>query len=718
MQLLRRLLPTWALLAAAVLLPADGRAEGVTLTGNLSYQGSKSDTKFKATGEEIDGDSSRFTQLYNIELRKQLFPYLGFRTGALLTRDNNRTTTEDIRTKLTRENQTYFFELDLTNPIYRAGFTYRDIEDSVDGTRVADQKILRDEYTTFINWRPDALPSVDVNYRYVDVRDKPRTRETVGKFLNLNTRYDFYNLGLDYTYLRTDRDDRLRDLGQLDEVHDGSLDYTTTLLGGRVSANGGSQLIYRTSDPSGGESVRLQTSPFRDAFFLLDDSTPENNTPGEFTTVGPGNPLTTVDIGGGGPLNLVSFGVEFASPTRVDTVYALPLEDPMDPSLASPAEIDAVADRFSWRVFSSDDQEFWREQRVTRATYDAFENRFEISFSSSGNPRYIKVATEPLSGGPTRSILISELQTFETAGGGPGETFRSFRQVYNLGLRSELSPDTTSFFDTFYQVEDLDPGDKSTLLTNSIGLRHSFGPRLGGSARYMRSLTRRPDADTVNNSFVASLRADHLDTFYQTLTYSFIKDSGDLGSGNTHSVWLRNNAVLHPSWSASLDLGYFRKSSEDRPTDHGPTSRIISSLRPNRWMNFNLDYTFQLTKSKHEGTRRQHKWSFQAFIVPTDKLSMFALLSYNDDGRSDHEFDQTYSASWLPFGEGDLDFSLAYHRTKRRSGADEEAINSELGWQIRRGLRGVLRYRIGTSESDVLETDFSVFSAELQFFFR
>jgi hypothetical protein len=723
-QLIRRLLPTWALLVAAALSPAEGRAEGIRLSGELTYQDQKEDTESKQTGEETDTDFSRFSQLYNIELEKQLFPYVDLRAGLLLDRNNGRLTTDDSRTKVTDRTRAYFFDLALNNPNYRAGLTYRDTEEELDGTNLPDMEIFRETYNAFVHWRPDALPSIDLNYRHSRAHDKPKTRKVKLDFLDLNSRYSYKNLALEYTYNRTDLKERIQNSGQLDILHDGSMAYATTLLGGRVSATGRSQLTYRTSDPSGRQSIQLQTSPPQGTYFLLDDSTPESNTPGEFTTVNAANPLTNVDIGPAGPPNLVSFGVEFPSPTRIDTVHVLPLEDSTDPSLASPAEIDAVADLFSWQVFSSDDQETWTELNVTRATYEVFENRFEISFLSPADVRFIKVATEPLSGGAPRSILIWQLQTFETVADSAGATIRSFRQNYSLGLRSELSADTSSFYDLYYQIEDLDPsGRRRTLLTNSIRFRHLFGQKLVGTTRYLRSISRKSgdDDDSVHNvqdSFVASLRADHLATFYQTLTYSAVYSHGDLGSSNTNTIWLRNSAELHPDWSASLDLGYARRSTPDEPTRYGPTVRFLSTLAPNRRMNFSLDYTFSLTKEKHERTRRQHKWHLSSFFVPTDTLSMVATFTYNDDGTDGHQLSQDYSVTWAPFLDGDLDFSLTYRRLEDRSDRKQESITPALRWQLRRGLLGILSYSIGSEESRTQKRDVNVFTAQLQFAFR
>jgi hypothetical protein len=722
--ILRCLLAAGTILVAAALLPVDGRAEGITVAGDLLYENSKSNIESKQTGEEVDVDFSRFYQQYFIELAKEIFPFVDLRTGLLLERTKTKTTTDagvdDFRSKLTDRTRAYFFELRLDNPMYGAGLTYRDTEDKISGTNLPDLKIFREEYTGHLTYRPDLLPSANLTYRRNRTYNRPRTQEVVLDFLNVDTQYEYENLRLDYTYTRNDVEERIDGIGEKQLVHDGEMSYTTGLLGDRVSVKAGSQLTYRVSDPSGTSVVRLPTSFPDGSFYLLDDSTPESNAAGEFTTVDLANPLTDVNIGPDGPQNLVSFGVEFSSPTQVDAVYVLPLEDATNPSLASPGEIDAVADEFIWQVFSSDDQETWTELNVIGVSYEVFENRFEISFSSPADVRFLKVATTPLSGGATRDILISQLQTFETVGSSPGTTVRSFRQIYNLGLRSELSTDTRTFYDLYYKVEDLDPSaGRRTWLTNSVGLKHAFGPRLQGSTRFMRTVITRPNEDDgIQNSYVAALRADHLDTFYQTLTYSYLYNRDDDGSDKTSSVWLRNNVKLHPNWSSSLDFGYVRRSPLVRPTSSKGAIRLMSSLNPNRWMSFRLDHWLSWEREKHQGTRRQHRWNFSGFLVPTDALSVFADLSYNDDGFGDHRFSQDYSVHWGPFPDGDLDLSLTYRRFENRSDRKGESITPEARWEIRPGLLGILSYRISSEETETLERDVNVFTAELQFAFR
>ena len=83
-------------------------------------------------------------------------------------------------------------------------------------------------------------------------------------------------------------------------------------------------------------------------------------------------------------------------------------------------------------------------------------------------------------------------------------------------------------------------------------------------------------------------------------------------------------------------------------------------------MHFSLDHWLSWRFEKHEGSRRLHKWDFSAFVVPTDALSLFADLSYTDQGLGGHELSQDYSVNWGPFPDGALDLSLTYRRFENR----------------------------------------------------
>ena len=97
-------------------------------------------------------------------------------------------------------------------------------------------------------------------------------------------------------------------------------------------------------------------------------------------------------------------GLDFLVATEINTLFVW-----VDRDVAQ------VADAFSWRIYTSDDNQNWDlRQTVSPAIYSPTFNRFEIRFTNV-NARYVKVVTAPLS--PTvpfassfPTILVTELQ--------------------------------------------------------------------------------------------------------------------------------------------------------------------------------------------------------------------------------------------------------------------------------------------------------------------
>jgi hypothetical protein len=123
-----------------------------------------------------------------------------------------------------------------------------------------------------------------------------------------------------------------------------------------------------------------------------------------------------LDIGlGGDETTLTNIGVDLGFEVAVDQIYIW-----VDRSLTS-----AVADSFSWDVYTSPDNTNSSTWTLTATVFPAdfgiFENRFKIPFTQV-NTRFIKVVTTPIS--PTvpdsanfPNIFVTEMQAFVTVPG-------------------------------------------------------------------------------------------------------------------------------------------------------------------------------------------------------------------------------------------------------------------------------------------------------------
>ena len=182
-----------ALLFAAAQAPAIELAEGAQLTiqSDLEYIGSDIETEDRRTGEKTDSEFSFFRQTYNMELQKELFPYLSFRGGGHLELIDSSNDTEGEKTGFEEKTDRLFAELDWQNPLYTASGAYRRRNFKFDPRDASSTTFHREEYSGLWHWRPVGLPSLDVDYNRFHSWDDDDTRDSVTKLLVAKSRYNY-----------------------------------------------------------------------------------------------------------------------------------------------------------------------------------------------------------------------------------------------------------------------------------------------------------------------------------------------------------------------------------------------------------------------------------------------------------------------------------------------------------------------------------------------
>jgi hypothetical protein len=691
-----------ASLAAVVIAasPAGVSAEGgrISLRADLEYLYAEAETKAEKTTS--DSEFSRLRQKYDVELQKEIFPFLEFRTGGIFELIDAGTAVDAwnhadgifSRDETGSDETTswLFAELNLDNPLYRAGTAYRRRKLELDSfskrarldssgvpTREefdSSSSVTREEFSGLFRWRPAGLPTFDLDVESVHAWNSDDTRDLTIDRVILENRYDYRDFSYDYTYTRNDTDDEIRQFGSLTQSHIGGMQYSADFFNDRLELTSAARLSYQLLEPRREGQIEEPTIPRGDEFYIEDDSDPEHSDPGDITEVN-GRPLSDINIGVGNLNPLVAVGLDFGFPTAVDRVHVLPLpKADFDDLLATPGEIASVANGYEWRVFWSDDQETWNEiVEDVEAIYAVIEDRFEISFARVNGARFIKVVVNPQPDIPWE-IRTAEIRAFTTFDVSPGMEIQDFDQNFNLGLRWAFSDRTDTSYEAFFRYRNTKPFDTTRLmLTNSISLRHLFSPKLVASARILRTdSTRTGRDDVVHHSYTASLRADHLDTFRQTLVYSGLHDDVGGGPSFANSLFLRTDADFYAGWSSNLDLGF----SWERPVDGGDftssTLRIGTKLDPHPRLNFAIDYRFTLNTETGEPSWIDQNARFQGFWVPIRTLSFFAAvrLRYRERESGGLKVSQDYSVNWAPFPDGLLRLSLGYNQSVVQPGKD------------------------------------------------
>jgi hypothetical protein len=700
-----------ALFTATALAPLAARAqEGqLRIQADIEYVLSDIETENRASGETIASDFSFLRQKYFIVADKQVFPFLSFRGGGFFEFIDSETKGDLPTSGLKQRNNRLFGEMNLTNPLYTAGLAYRHRVFETTPRNLATTRITRDEYAGLWRWKPVGLPSLDIDFQRFDTRDDDETRDTTVDLLFIKSRYNYEDFHADYTYTRNDRTENLDGTGDLTQVHNGGLRYSTYVIPGRLELTGAARLNYDALEPKGVEDlgeVQLPTSSPGAPFFNLNDSDPDS-----ITAVDAENPLSTVNIGQGAPPTAVAVGLEFESPTEVDTIYVFPVENAGNPALASPGEIAAVAGSFTWRVFLSDDQRSWNEQPGVFDTYDVFENRFEISFSPDEDALFIKVVTTPVTSA-TGEIRIARLSAFETVDAGDELKLETFTQLYNFGARWAVSDRTRVTYDGLIRIRENQPIDrtKRTLL-NSVAIEHEFSPMFYGDVRVLRNDATETDLDdTTRHTYNASLTGDYLPTLSQTLTYNGYYDQLGDQTGYGNALLLRTNADPYRDWSLNLDLGFNAKTPVVGPETTSTFFRLATNLTPHPTLNFTLDYFGSWDTDALRGASFNQIFRFRGFWTPIPTLSLFAAINLRNFERDIQglRIYQNYSINWAPFPDGLLNFTVGYNQTIDTNNNESRIFSPAIRYQVTRSTLLTLSFDFGTIESQTDVRDVQV----------
>jgi len=703
-------------------LPPHSWAEGVRFRTDQKYSYSNNKTKIKATGQTLDSDFYRYDQLYDLKVSKTIYPYLNFDAGTNYELNKTKSTAGDIEAKTTEKILRPYASLNLNNPIYKAGVTYRKRRRELEITDIPDIRADRDEISTVLGMNPDdRFPRWTARFSHVHTYDDPETVDEIEKRFNLDTDYTAWqSLRFDYNYNYEEKENRLMDITTEQQSHFGKIGYARNFLSKRLFMNTEYRVRYDVSKFPGSTTVE-SLLPRSAGLSALDNFPQDGPALSTNNALIDGNLVASAGLNlgtNGDQATLVNIGLDLGLPVDVDIIRLW-----VDRRLSV-----LVAGQFSWAIYTSPDNtdtSAWTlEETVTAAAFGAFDNRFEIEFSVV-NTRFIKVVTSALA--PTdpgaidfADIFVTEMQALVTRTAEEDSEQTTLDQNYSLNLLGKLSPRTDLGYNLFYRSRKEDPSsDKRTEIINGLFFKHKFSDILIGNANGQRTETSDLDEDLVTYDYGASLKAKWLETFDQSLTFSGTYDDLDEGTSSTNSIFLRNNATLYRGWSMYTDAGYsWQKSLEDQ-TFNTTTLKTGTSIGPNSKVNFDAYYSYKIIDQSGPDSRstNQTEWNIQAFYNPYTNLSILARLNFLDRGQGTQTY-QNYSVNWSPFPDGDLQFFFLYSETLRSlDDRRDTSIGPSLKWTIGRHIFLDMSYNYTRSETTTQEIQSNIFNSELKLVF-
>ncbi len=691
-------------------------AEGINFRGEFNYLNSDSETTNKTTGQVNASVFSRFNQRYNLDFSKTLYPYLILKGGTFYELNNSTSTSQGTETEAEEKILRPFAELNLNNPLYKAGMGYRhtQIENKTTGTPATQD--FKDEFNTILGWRPVGLPESNLRYSYTHTYDDPETLDLINQQLSFDTKYVLWrNLGIDYSYSRNAREDTLKSSETLAQNHNGKINYSHNFFNRRLSMSTSYRIRYNTFEFPATESV--ESPLLRNAGFSYPDDTPSDGH-GFDKVSNPalidGNVTASAVINIGSGVNtepLRNIGLQLTFAANVSKIH-LWVDRPLSSS---------IADSFSWSIYTSPDNtdtSTWTlHATVSPGSFGTFENRFEITFAEV-NTQYIKVVTTPLSTGEPKNIYVTEMQAFTTVSGVLVEKkTTAIDHNYNLNITGKLSDKINIGYNMYYRLQEQDPSStERTELSNGINLSYIFNRVFTASTSFSQTDRTSPGKNKVSNNYAASLRAAYWEALKQILTYRGTKTTEEDGASSTNSLFLRTNAELYRGWSAFFDAGYSWNEPLDGAETTSTTVRTGTNIVPNNKVTININYSVTQTQQSAGDTSRS-ELDFQAFVIPFRALSFNARVSMMDRGDSTATL-YNYSANWSPFPDGTLQFFLGYTETLRPEDEQKSrTIRPSLKWTLSRHFFLDMGYSISESETRLEATESNSFSANLRVIF-
>ena len=714
--LLLVLLPVFVL---PFLLPAPASADGISAVVELDYSSAR--TKTELAGNPLpDAKNDTFLHRYFLNLDRTLYPNLKFMAGGIFEQTITHFSTGDATVNTNTTVKNGLLALRQATHFISSGVGYDRREE-----KTGPSTAIRENYSANLGLRPEGLPTVNTIFLRTYTFDKERvSTDLVNDFISLSTKYEPYkNLELTGQMTISDQTDRLQDLNSRAVNYSARAVYARQ-FGERVSALTTYNFSRQETTTSAGGTgdVLFQVFPFSGLSALTDTPTlvvldlNPALIDGDLVT-GAGINLAAPPIGGDDrPRNI---GVDFIVASEVNTIYVW--TDRQVPA--------SVAGLFSWDIYVSTDNLNWTLfHTVPSAPFGTFDNRFEISFPNV-TARYIKVVTKPLSPGVVsppgfdiKTILVTELQTFlrRPAEEVRGKSTQTTQHVYDLDVKWRILDSPYLFYDMYYWSVISQPGGTRWILTNSLNLTHRLSRVFSGAVRLAREDGKDPGpaGRRSANVYSVSLTAVPLPTLLHTLVVSGRFEDSDQGSSNTNSAFLNNSAELYRGLNLNLSGGVSVGNSVDGART---VSTIVNSgvtAIPHPALSVNINYS--QTNSEQTGGPRGDSSSFirrgdLSFIFsPFPALYIYTSFGVSAQTDRDTITTQTYSASWSPFRDGDLQFNFLYNESITSEGTKDRTISPGLRWNLRRNTTLDVSYNISKSTALTQNTEEKIFSANLR----
>ncbi|PLY01276.1 MAG: hypothetical protein C0622_07565 [Desulfuromonas sp.] len=689
--------------------PAPLHADSLTLMSILEYEVNDLEIYDKGDKETTSSTTTSFNQRYNLSLQKEIYPTLRLNAGGLFERERDDFETDDPGSSEGVSSVTSlrpYADLQLNTGPFKAAVGYRRNEIKRSPIDQVTTRSFTDEYSARLSWEPVELPEVSLAFSRNDFHNDPKTREQSVESYQLKSRYTYDRFDFSYSHSSNKTSNKMQDFEIHSQADEGRVRFSDSYRDGKLSLSGGLRARYNRTDFSGSGERRIDSSGPWATIGTNDDEFPVISEPEDSFS------LNAIDllIDQGETAVPFSFGVDFSSPTTVDTLL-INLADDLNGHRQ---------DEFIWELYVRDEEMTdWQPVVLLTRMTNVVENRFELTFAEQ-KVRYLKLVTRPIvADGET--LKIESLTPQVTL---PPDTssYSSFDWTGDMQLTWRLSDKTTAGGDLMYREQQLSSPLSRTKAQLNGGLRlsHRFNDVYSTNLRLSRTESRE-DGETLQTSysFSAALAARYLETFSQNLSYSFSLREDSWGRvSTTNGLFLRSNMELYRGLSLYVDNGYTRLQAETDTVD-SLFLRLGSNIVPNRWLNLNLSYGSSWTSRSQGDDSWDQNGRLVVTWVPTTTLSLSADLFMSQKGGNVDRTtaEQRYSVSWSPLRDGTLSFAFSYNQSQKDTGESAWSLSPVLRWQINSKTLLTLDYALGEREDSNTLINYENVGLSLRFYY-
>jgi hypothetical protein len=687
---------THAAAAALLLLPLAGASDGARggeVSGYAELAYSETKTEQSGAGDPpFSSETDFFRQRYSVNFAQNLFPHVTLALGGLFERTDTQVDSDFSVVDSDDELLYPYATLSLRTPYYAGEVAFERQQRRVDVQGAPAGRSRRDLYRSAVAWTPPRLPLTRLEVLRAENRAGPGLPLTnVEDLAQLFSEFRRKGLSTYYRGSVSHRDDRAGGSTVESVIHNARVRYSDHWWGGRMSFNGDAAVDYSRNRTESSGLAEVENPVLAIEGLAAIDDTPELDPLAA-------NPLLVdddVEASAGIDLGLPppagndmprNIGLDLGVDLPIDTLRVW-----IDISLPG-----SVAASFTWRVYTSDDNDIWTlEHTLSSVLLAPFEDHFELRFAEI-EARYVKVVVEPLEPSVPLAInfpdiLVTEVDAFlhDVLDQGPTSVETSVTgQRLNLGLRTRLVESVPLYHELTYFLVDSNAVASRYSLTNGISVADRFWQFYSVQARLARSDSRDSTGDVTTHSLSTSLGVQPLETLRHNLVVSGIRTEREVGTTDFASVILHNYVGVRRGIELALSGGrsYTVNVEDERTRVDLVNAGVALEPHPSTTVNLSLqDRSVEERGGGGAGSRRSAVASLSWRPVPAFYLFASRSAAETDD-LPERDLDE-FVVGWSPFPDGTLQFTVSYGETSQSSPEEtQKRLTPSVRWNIAPGM--------------------------------